>query len=300
VSRPRPILRRLAGYASVLLVWPIFIGISLTLTSYLVGISLDATKSLPSVKHFLIVLLPLLLTTVAFAWLYFKIPNRAVRFSHALIGGLVAAILFELMKRGFAAYVTNFPAYKLIYGAFASLPVFLLWLYLSWIVILLGAEIAASLHYLEGGAWKASSGPEQRLYDTLRVLRAMYSAHRNGKRYLGPKELQALIPLGLDRLENMMAELAGAGIIRPLAGSQHYALSRTNEILLADIYRLVVLDNAKGKLALKPADSQLQVIMGKIRDDREKNQTMTLEEIFSAMPLAEAGQWPDSSLGEFK
>lgn len=300
VSRPRPLLRRLVGYASVLIVWPVFIGMSLTLTSYLLSLSLDAAKGLPVVKRTLLAILPILLTTLAFTWLYFKIPNRAVRISHALAGGFLAAILFELMKRGFAIYVTSFPSYKLIYGAFASLPVFLLWLYLSWMVILLGAEISASLHYLEGGAWKSEAGPEQRLYDTLRVLRAMHAAHRAGKRYLGPPDLQAVVPLGLDRVEQMLAELASAGIVRRMAGGDHYALERPSEKILADIYRLVVLGNNQGRQTFRVADPQIQHLMDKIRDDTGGQLNINLEQIFSAMPLTVEAQWPDSSIGEFK
>ncbi len=283
VSRPRPLLRRVAGYLSVLLIWPVFIGVSLTVTSYLIGFSLDAARGLPTVKYFLLGFLPWFLTTVAFAWLYFKIPNRVVRLSHALIGGCIAALLFELMKRGFAAYVTNFPTYKLIYGAFASLPVFLLWLYLSWLVILLGAEIAASLHYLQGGAWKSHPSPEQRLYDALRVLRAMYWAHRNGKRYLGPNDVQAMVPLGLDRVEHLLDDLAGAGIVRQLVGSDHYVLENAARISLAEVYGLVVLDNPQGKHSLQPADAAFQAIVNSIRDDKQGQMGTTLEKLFSTL-----------------
>jgi membrane protein len=300
VPRPRPLLRRLVGYLSVLLVWPVFIGLSLTLTSYLLSFSLDATRSVPGFKLFLLGILPLLLTTLAFSWLYFKIPNRPVSFIHALIGGCVAAILFELMKRGFAAYVTNFPTYKLIYGAFASLPVFLLWLYFSWIVILLGAEISASLHYLEGGVWRTTSDPEQRLYDALRILRELFMTQRTGKRYLGPKDLQAVVPMGLDRLEQMLDELTRAGIIRQLSGSEHYVLDKPKEKTLADVYRLIVLQNSHDRRELRRSDVQLQPLMEKIIRENEQRLNMNLEEIFSVMRPTASVQGPDSSLGEFK
>lgn len=284
VSRPRPWLRRVIGYLSVLLVWPVFIGISLTVTSYLISFSLDAARGLPSFKYFLLGFLPWLLTTLAFAWLYFKIPNRAVRFSHALIGGCIAAILFELMKRGFAAYVTNFPTYKLIYGAFASLPVFLIWLYLSWLVILLGAEISASLHYLQGGAWKSHPSPEQRLYDALRALRGMYWAHQDGKRYLRPQDLQALVPLGVDRIEHLLDDLAAAGIVRQLAGSDHYVLEKPAEIQLAAVYRLIVLGHHSDQQVLQPADPPLQNLIEATRENKPGQMVTNLETIFSAMP----------------
>jgi membrane protein len=301
VTRPRPLLVRAMGYISVLLVWPLFIGFSLTLTSYLLSFSLDATKSMPLIKLFLLGLLPLLLTTLAFSWLYFKIPNRPVKFTHALIGGLVAALLFELMKRGFAAYVTNFPTYKLIYGAFASLPVFLLWLYLSWVVILLGAEISASLHYLEGGAWKSNPSPEQRLYDALRALHAMYGAHVAGKRYLAPKDVQAMVPLGLDRIEHMLGDFAAAGIVRHLPGSDHYALDQPGQKTLADVYRLIVLGNRGETQKFHPANAYLQQVMRNIAYDRAQYMNTNLEQIFTAMPGGKIFvKAADSILGEFK
>jgi membrane protein len=301
VSRTRPLLVRALGYVSVLLVWPLFIGFSLTLTSYVLSVSLDVTKSLPTVKLFLLGLLPLLLTTLAFSWLYFKIPNRAVKFSHALIGGVIAAILFELMKRGFAAYVTNFPTYKLIYGAFASVPVFLLWLYLSWVVILLGAEIAASLHYLEGGAWKSNPSPEQRMYDALRVLHAIYGAHNSGKRYVAPKDVQAMVPLGVDRIEHMLADFASVGIVRRLPGSEHYALDQPAQKTLADVYHLIVLGQTGKTQKLLPANAYLQQVMSNIADDREAYMKTNLEQIFVAMPGAhQLGKGADSILGEFE
>lgn len=300
IARPRPLLHRLVGYISVLMVWPVFIGISLTLTSYLLSFSLDATRSVPGFKLILLAFLPLLLTTLAFSWLYFRIPNRPVRVLHALIGGCIAAILFELMKRGFAAYITNFPSYKLIYGAFASLPVFLLWLYLSWIVILLGAEIAASLHYVEGGAWKSSPDPEQRFFDALRVLRAMFSAHSAGKRYLGSREIQASVPLGLDRIEHLLDEFAAAGFVRRLPGSEHYALQRTDETTLADVYRLVVLEGIPLLREFRPADFQLQRLMREISDGREALLNRSLAREFSTAARNEPTRSAESILDKFK
>jgi membrane protein len=71
------------------------------------------------------------------------VPNRAVRPRHALAGGFIAALAFEIMKRGFTVYITKLPTYTLVYGAFAAIPIFLLWVYLSWVVVIFGALLVA-------------------------------------------------------------------------------------------------------------------------------------------------------------
>jgi membrane protein len=143
VSRPRPLSLRILTYGAVLALGPLLIGISLTITSYLVSVSLGVARHVPGAGAVVLAVAPVVLTAIAFTLMYLIVPNRRVRMVDAAIGGVAAAVLFEVMKRAFALYVANFPNYKLIYGAFAAVPIFLVWVYLSWVVTLLGAVIAA-------------------------------------------------------------------------------------------------------------------------------------------------------------
>jgi membrane protein len=145
VGRPRPLLRRLLIYAGVVILGPLLVGASLTMTSYLVGIALGWTRGGPFGGEVLLRIVPVLLGTVALTLLYVAVPNRSVRLREAAIGGFLASAAFEVMKRGFAFYVAKFPTYNLVYGAFAVIPLFLLWLYLSWAVVMLGATLTAFL-----------------------------------------------------------------------------------------------------------------------------------------------------------
>jgi membrane protein len=143
VPRPRGTVRRIIVYWALLTVGPPLIGASLSLTSWLVSQSLGLVRDLPLAAEVTLDVVPILLTGCAFTLAYITIPNRRVRVRDALTGGLLAAVAFEAMKHGFALYIAHFPTYKLIYGAFASVPIFLLWIYLSWLVVLVGAVTAA-------------------------------------------------------------------------------------------------------------------------------------------------------------
>jgi membrane protein len=144
VRRRRPLWRRLIAYAASLSIGPLLIGASLSTTSFLVGRSLGLLE-LDGLTHAVYALLTFLLIGAALAMLYLVVPYRHVAPRNALAGGAVAAILFELANRGFALYIAKFPTYTLVYGAFAAIPIFMLWLYLSWVVVLFGATLTAML-----------------------------------------------------------------------------------------------------------------------------------------------------------
>ena len=146
VRQPRRLISRLVVYWAALTAGPPLIGASLALSSYLITLPLieGATASVGGSRA-LLALLPFLFEAVAFTLAYIVLPNRSVPWRPAVAGGLTAAVLFEIAKKGFALYVTRFPAYQLVYGALAAVPIFLAWIYLSWLVILFGASFAAAL-----------------------------------------------------------------------------------------------------------------------------------------------------------
>jgi len=137
--------RRLVMYVALLAVGPTLIGLSLWITSYVVSVSLGLTAGVPGASSAVLWLVPLLLTVAAFGLLYFAVPGTKVRLRDALVGGAVAGALFEIMKRTFAFYVSQVPTFMLVYGAFATVPLFLTWIYLSWVVTALGAVVTALL-----------------------------------------------------------------------------------------------------------------------------------------------------------
>jgi len=142
---PRPVLRRLALYVVMLLTGPAIVGASLWATSYLLAASggFAGTRAawLPHGLNFG----PVALAAAGFVCLFRFVPHTAVRWREAIAGGVLAGIAFELGKRGFAIYLASVPTYRTIYGAFAPLLAFLVWVYYSWFITLLAALAGASL-----------------------------------------------------------------------------------------------------------------------------------------------------------
>src|SRR5512134_2929523 len=153
VQRRRHLAHRLFVYAAVLTLGPALIGASLYLTSYMVVNSLGFLE-LDEYRRAVLSLLAFAFTCVALTMVYMVVPYRQVALRHAAVGGIVAGVVFEFAKRGFGLYVAKLPTYTLVYGAFAMIPLFLLWLYVSWVVVLFGATLTASLP-----AWRAGRMP---------------------------------------------------------------------------------------------------------------------------------------------
>jgi|TARA_E500000081_G_scaffold55845_1_gene58647 membrane protein len=141
----RPIVYTFAIYWMVITLGPMLIGSSVVVSSYLTGLAAFTEEYTPGLGTFLLSLVPSGAAMLAFTILYMVVPNRRVFARHALVGAIVATIAFEITKSGFALYVTNFPSYELIYGALAVVPILFLWVYLSWVIVLFGAEFTCSL-----------------------------------------------------------------------------------------------------------------------------------------------------------
>jgi len=239
VRTPRPLLQRFLTYWVVLTLGPLSIGASLSLTSYLVSYSLGYVAFIPALGVAVLKIVPVLITTLVFSLLYLAVPNRYVPIGHALAGGLVAGVGLELMSKGFTAYILHFSSYTLVYGAFASLPVFLIWVYLSWLVIVAGAVVAASLSYWRGGAWRIERTAGQSYFDALRLLRAL----RRGQQCGAAPSLQMLrreTHLALETLEDILRQLRDAKLVERTARQGWMLARNATDISLADVFRLFV------------------------------------------------------------
>lgn len=277
VSRPRPLLKRLVVYWAVLTLAPLLMGASLSLTSWLVGFSMGYAEHVPVFGVGVLKALPVLFTTLAFAMLFRLVPNRHVPHSHALLGALVAAFVFESMNRVFGYYISHFPTYKLVYGAFASVPIFLMWIYLSWLAILIGAVIAASLSH-----WRTPETqnlpPAAQLLDALRVLQIMANSFQQGKVSTFAEMSQSL-HLSYDALEGILDKLARAEIVRKAEGYGWLLMRDVGNIRATELLHLFVLD--RGNFSNGQNGGPLHQWLSASVEQLEKSTDLTLRELFA-------------------
>lgn len=145
VNKKRRFAVSLAVYWMILTLGPILLGLSIGASSYLLTLTAAADEYVRGINSFMLTVLPIVSTTALFLLVYVLVPNKVVRVRHAIWGALVAAISFEIAKNGFSLYLQYFPTYERVYGAVATIPILIVWIYLSWNIILIGAEVTAAL-----------------------------------------------------------------------------------------------------------------------------------------------------------
>ncbi len=180
VRRPRPIAQRVLVYWAAVTLGPVLLGVSLTLTSYAFSQSAGMADALPGGVTLLLNIAEFLLLALGVAALFHYVPNTEVRWRHALAGGIFVAAGFELAKRVLTWYLASIPTYSLVYGAFATLPIFLIWLYLGWVIVLLGAVIAAYAPSLQMRIVGLGETPGRRFELAIALLRQLEQARSAG------------------------------------------------------------------------------------------------------------------------
>jgi len=239
--RPRLVVQRLVIYWTIITVGPLLIGASLSITSWLVTQSMRSVGGAQDTHDLLLRIVPVLLNGAAFALLYLTVPNKRVRVKDALSGGIAAALLFELMKQGFGLYVRLFPTYDLIYGTFATIPIFLLWLYLSWLVILLGAVFVSVLPQWRLGVEKSGARGDTAFFRALRLIEVLYAARRKNETPSAAR-LGVLSGMLEETADTLLEAMESKGWVRRVEPVGWILALELADLLLADVYRLFSLD----------------------------------------------------------
>ena len=210
VRRPRPLGQRVLVYWVAITLGPLLLAGSLTITSYIVSASRGMVGGLPGGLRLLLDGIEFLMIAGGLAATYHYVPNTAVKWGHAWTGGIFAAAAIELAKKLLTVYIGMVPTYSAVYGAFATLPILLIWIYVAWAIVLLGAVIAAYLPSLLAGVSRRAVVPGWRFRLSLEMLQALVTARR-GLTLMQLAEQLHVDPLQLEPLVETLVSLDWVG-----------------------------------------------------------------------------------------
>jgi len=253
-------------YWTVLTLGALMAAASLAVSAKFFAMSVFESTAGHLLESTLLWLAPMAIEVVAFTAIYRVVPHRTIQWRHAFAGALLATLLFELVKWGIGVYLGSFGTYSKIYGTLAFLPIFLLWIFLSWTAVLLGASLASSISAFryQPASMRLPLGYE--IYGLLRLLGRFNDARKHGKG-LHIDEIQQLEPMLTDTLvQQMLAQLCEINVVRRVEAGE-WLLSRDLDVLtMAELYeacqlrvpiaevRLPCRDDALGKSAAAVLD----------------------------------------------
>ena len=224
-------------YWSFLTLGPIFIGLSVGVTAYVASLPIFSGAA-KYAEPLISTALPFVLTWVALTLLYIAVPNRKIPFLHGLAGGALGALFFELGKRLFTFYIKLFPNFKIIFGAMTSIPLFFLWIYISWLVVLLGAEIVRGFSAFPR-SHESSGKRDDDFSMALVILGLFYQRYRLGKPLTMETLLGQLPGIPEAQARRVFVEFLKAGIIGRLSGGAFTLLVSLGELTLGKFYRMM-------------------------------------------------------------
>lgn len=280
VQRPRPIAQRVLVYWVTLTLGPLLLGASLALTSTALAAGRGLFAASPGSVETLLELLQFGVLALAVAGLFHYVPNTAVRWRHALLGGVFVAAGFSAAKIGLALWLKQVPTFTTVYGAFSILPVLLVWIYLGWAIVLLGALLAANAPGLTARLLQRAPSPSLHFELALGVVGELWLRQQRGG--AGASQLQLAHALRVDplQLEPVLETLQRLDWLGRLdeAGAQRLLLLRNpHETLAAPLLQALLLPREPGTRALWEASAwdglTLAALLG--RDDRRSKRRAT-------------------------
>ena len=262
VAEERSLVLRVLVYWAMLTLGPLLVGTSMSLSGYAfaavqwAGIE-DYTSDLVEFSR----LISIGLATLGFGLIFFVVPNRSIEMRHAMLGGLVAAVIFEGLKYAFGAYLVYFPTYQAIYGALSTIPIFLIWMYLSWAVVLFGAEVAAALPEwrtaYRRGRNEAASG--ERLALALSIITRLDVAQKS-ERQLRHRDLVEGLPATPGEGDKILMLLHRNKLVARSLGGRWILARDLRTVTLGDLTGMLGLDLNPGKGWVKGAEEAVAAL----------------------------------------
>ena len=232
VRARRPLGRRVLLYWSSMTLGPLLLGASVTMTSLAVSASKGLIGAVPGGVTFLLDLVQYAMLAAGTAALYHYVPYTHVKWSHAWVGGIFVSTAMEVTKKLLVLYLGKVPTYSVVYGTFATMPILLVWTYLAWVIVLLGAVITAYLPTLRSGVVRGDLGPGWRFQLALETLQGLHRARSGPAKGRTVTELAAAAQvshLGIEAALEPLLKLDWVARIDPAAGQ-----TEPRYVLLAD------------------------------------------------------------------
>ena len=256
VKKLRPLAQRVLIYWAAITLGPLLLAASLALTSYVLSASSGLVGAMPVSVRFLLDLVQFFLVAGGMAALYRYVPNTFVKWAHAWSGGLFVAAGIEIAKKVLTLYLAAMPTYSLVYGAFATLPILLVWIYVSWVIVLMGAVIAAYLPSLLAGVARRGSAHGWLFQLAIEVLQQLEKARATARKGVSASQLSSLLQVDVLQLEPVLETLVALDWVGQLndaegrAESRYLLLADPGATLLEPLMQLLLLDKAEsmGKL----------------------------------------------------
>jgi membrane protein len=259
VRRPRPLGQRVLIYWAVITLGPLLLGASLATTSYLVSAGRGVVAALPGVVSFLLTAVEFVLLAAAYSALYRYVPNTPVKRSHAIAGGVFAAVGIQIAKRVLAWYIGSVGTYSVVYGAFATFPILLIWIYIAWVIVLLGAVVAAYLPSLLAGPRRLPTGHGWQFQLALEALQHLEKARMGARRGVTANELAGAMEVDVLQLEPVLQTLVQLDWIGRL--NEIDDQEATRYVLLADVQSTAV-EPLMRALLLPPSEATRKLWQG--------------------------------------
>jgi membrane protein len=241
IRNQRNPVSRFLVYWAILTMGPILLGVGMFSSSYLLSLPLiSGVDTGFGVKERLLSWVPFITTSMAFTILYILIPNCFVLRRHALVGGITGAVLFELAKYGFGIYVKAMPGFQTIYGALAVIPIFLVWIYTSWVVLILGAHITFCLSAFRLAPEKLGVKDHNWSFEEVyQLIYLLWLAQKEGKALSSYDLLRAGLTIPQHQINEIMSCLQSANWVQN-TGSGNWILSRDmDEVTVLDLVKII-------------------------------------------------------------
>ena len=247
VRTPRPLTQRVLIYWAAITLGPLLLAVSLAVSSYVVSASSGLVGSMPISLRFLLDAFQFVMVAGGMAALYHYVPNTYVKWAHAWVGGVFVAAGIGLAKKILGLYLSNVPTYSMIYGAFATLPILLVWIYVAWIIVLLGAVIAAYLPSLLAGVARRGGGHGWQFQLAVEVLQQLHRQRDTARRGCGASTLAQALQVDVLQLEPALEVLASLQWIGQLVEerdleSRYILLVDPDQTLLEPLMQRLLLD----------------------------------------------------------